>query len=73
MTNGRSERVRRSISKLRLAMGRLNNKRPLLASCLSYATIAGLAELTQQTLQFKLLPVYYHSQAEDFDWPAVGR
>jgi len=54
-------------------MGRLNNTRPLLASCLSYATIAGLAELTQQTLQFKLLPVYHHRQAEDFDWPAIGR
>ena len=51
----------------------LNRTHPLCTSCITYGSLMGLAELSQQTLEKKIIPKWKKLKVEKLDFLSVAR
>ena len=51
----------------------LNRTYPLCTSCVTYGSLMGLAELSQQTLEKKIIPKWKKLKVEKLDFLSVAR
>ena len=62
-----------SVRNIKEKCAKFHSKNPLISNCFMYGGITGFTELTQQTVQLKLIPYWTEKELSSYDYASLAR